>query len=222
MIKKLALNQFLQFSALAVLLFVPAASFDWQPAWIFLAVFSTSSLVLNIYLLKRSPNLLSRRLKIGPQAESTTTQKIIQFLSFSLFAMVIVVASVDYRFSWSPKAFWEIALGDMIVIVGFVIRFLVFKANEFASATIEVHSEQTVIASGPYSLVRHPMYLSVLVTLVGAALALQSLYAILICIPLAITIAWRSLDEEDFLLKGLPGYSSYSLEVRYRLVPYIW
>ena len=103
-----------------------------------------------------------------------------------------------------------------------LVIFLVFKENTFASATIEVDSGQKVISSGPYALVRHPMYLGALIMLLGVAPALGSWFGLFAAIPLALVIVWRLLDEEEFLARSLPGYSEYRNKVKYRLVPFIW
>src|ERR1044072_3542211 len=155
---KLALNQLLQLFGLGALLFIPNSNLGWQAGWIFFVVFSTSTLTLNFFLFKRYPTLLNRRLKIGPRAEANTMQKFIQLLAFLLFAVTVATASLDNRFSWSPIASWEIALGNALVVGSFLFRLFVFRTNESASATIEINPKQIVIDSGPYALVRHHMY----------------------------------------------------------------
>jgi protein-S-isoprenylcysteine O-methyltransferase Ste14 len=112
--------------------------------------------------------------------------------------------------------------GDIIVAIGFYIVFLVFKENSYASALIEVGAEQKVVSSGPYALVRHPMYIGALLLLLGTPLALGSLWGVFTIIPITIVIVWRLLDEERFLSKNLPAYPEYKTKVKYRLVPFIW
>ena len=115
-----------------------------------------------------------------------------------------------------------IALGDILIVLGFYLVFLVFKENTFASGTIEVGAEQKVIASGPYALVRHPMYISALVMLLGVPLALGSLWGLIAIIPMVFVLVVRLLDEEKFLAKNLAGYEEYQGKVRYHLLPLIW
>jgi protein-S-isoprenylcysteine O-methyltransferase Ste14 len=114
------------------------------------------------------------------------------------------------------------ALGDLLVVLGLYFVFLVFRENSFASGTIEVGSEQQVIATGPYALVRHPMYIGALVMLLGVPLALGSLWGLLATIPMMLVLVLRLLDEEKFLAKNLAGYSQYQDHVKYRLLPLIW
>ena len=109
-----------------------------------------------------------------------------------------------------------------IVALGLLIVFFVFRENSFASATIEVGSEQTLVSTGPYAFVRHPMYFGAFVMLLGVPLALGSWWGLLSVIPIVGVIIWRLLDEEVFLEKNLPGYTTYRNGVKYRLLPFIW
>jgi protein-S-isoprenylcysteine O-methyltransferase Ste14 len=115
-----------------------------------------------------------------------------------------------------------VAVGDIFVAMGLLIVFFVFKEDSFASGTIEVGTEQTVISTGLYALVRHPMYLGVFVMLLGVPLALGSWWGLLTVIPIMVIVVWILLDEETFLEKNLPGYLAYRNNVKYRLVPFIW
>ena len=112
--------------------------------------------------------------------------------------------------------------GDIVVALGFFITFLVVKENTFASATIEITKDQSVISTGPYAIVRHPMYSGGLLIVLGTPLALGSLWGFLTFIPTSIWIVWRLLDEEKFLAKNLAGYDEYRAKIRYRLVPHVW
>jgi len=135
---------------------------------------------------------------------------------------VIEFPAIDHRFAWSTVPPYVSFAGDGLVALGLLIIFLVFKENTFTSAVIEVDAEQTVIATGPYRLVRHPMYAGALVMLLGVPLALGSRWGLLTIIPIALVIVWRLLDEEKFLARNLPGYSEYRSKVKARLVPFIW
>lgn len=112
--------------------------------------------------------------------------------------------------------------GNILIIIGFYIVFRTFKENTHASALIEVEADQKVVSTGPYALVRHPMYIGALILLVGMPLALGSLWGVLTIIPITAVIIWRLLDEEQFLAKSLPGYEEYKKKVKSRLVPFIW
>jgi protein-S-isoprenylcysteine O-methyltransferase Ste14 len=138
------------------------------------------------------------------------------------FIGLIVVPALDFRFEWSAVPLWLVAAGDMLVAAGYSIIFLVYKENTFTSATIEVAEDQKVISTGPYAIVRHPMYAGALLYLLGTPLALGSWWGFA---PLAATLPfliWRVVDEEAFLAKNLTGYSAYRREVHYRLVPGMW
>jgi protein-S-isoprenylcysteine O-methyltransferase Ste14 len=207
---------------MAVLIFVPAGTLDYPRAWIFLAVFFAPVLAITIYLMKNDPKLLERRIKAGPTDEKETSQKIIQFLAMIDFIAVMLVPAFDHRFAWSVVPPQVVVTGDILVVLGFLIVFLVFKENTFTSAIIELSSEQKVISTGPYALVRHPMYIGALIMLVGVPLALGSWWGLLTVVPMTLVIVWRLLDEEKFLARNLAGYSEYQNAVRYHLLPFVW
>ena len=214
---------FLQlFIGLAVLLFLPAWTLDYWQAWIFLAVYSLSVLAVTLYLMKNDPMLLERRINANPGSEKRKSQKILNFLISKALFVVVVVPVIDHRCVWSAVPLYVVAARDVLVALGFLIEFFVFKENSFASAIIEIGTGQKVISSGPYALVRHPMYIGWLVTFSGVPLALGSWWGLFTLIPITLVIVWRLLDEETFLAGNLPGYSEYQNWVRYRLVPFIW
>jgi protein-S-isoprenylcysteine O-methyltransferase Ste14 len=207
---------------MAALLFLPAWTLNYWQAWAFLAVFGVSAIAITVYLTKRDPELLERRMHAGPTAEKETSQKVIQTITSISFAGLLVVSALDHRFAWTPVPPYVAVGGDALVAFGFFIVFLVYKENTFASATIELAPEQKVISTGPYKLVRHPMYMGAFFLLVGIPLSLGSLcglFAIALMMP---ALVWRLLNEETFLVKSLPGYSEYQNTVRHRLVPFIW
>jgi protein-S-isoprenylcysteine O-methyltransferase Ste14 len=208
--------------ALAVLIFLPAWTLHYWQAWILVAVFLSCTLAISIYLMRNDPALLERRLKAGPGAEQENSQKIIQALAIVAFISIFVVSAFDHRFGWSSVPPYVVALGDILIALGFYFVFLVFKENTFTSGIIEVGTDQKVITTGPYALVRHPMYIGALVMLFGVPLALGSWWGLLTIALMVLVIVWRLLDEEDFLAERLAGYSEYQNRVRYRLLPFIW
>ena len=207
---------------MGIIIFVPAWTLDYWQAWIFLVVFFAPALAITIYLMKYDPKLLERRTTAGPGAEQERSQNIIQALAALAFIAMFIVSALDHRFGWSTVPVFVTALGDVLVIFGFYFVFLVFKENTFASGTIEVVAEQRVISTGPYALVRHPMYIGALVMLMGVPLALGSWWGLLAIIPMTTVLIFRLLDEEKFLAKNLAGYSDYQSKVRYHLFPLIW
>ena len=210
------------FAVMAAALFIPAWTLNYWQGWAFLSVFFGSSFAITLYLMKKDPKLLERRVTAGPLHEKEKSQKIIQFIAQIAFLLVIVFPVLDHRFGWSMVP-WYINLGgDALVAIGFFCVFLVFRENTYASALIEVGTGQEVISTGPYARVRHPMYIGALVLLLGTPLALGSWWGVLSVIPITLIIIWRLLDEERFLTRNLPGYARYKEKVKYRLVPHVW
>jgi len=204
------------------LLFLTAGTLAFWQAWIFLAVVLGSCAATSLYLMKNDPELLERRLRAGPGSEKETSQKIIQVVAQTAYFGAIVIAALDHRFAWSDVPSYLVVAGDAVVGAGFLMIFLVFRENSFASATIEIHTAQRVVSTGPYALVRHPMYLGGLIMFLGVPLALGSWWGFTAVIPIATALCWRLLDEERLLVASLPGYREYRDQVRYRLVPRVW
>jgi len=150
---------------MAALLFIPAWTLDYWQAWTFLAAYFASSLAITLYLIRNDPKLLERRMRGGPSAEKETSQKIIMFLASLGFIGLIVLPALDYRFAWSHMPPYVALAGDVLVVLGWLAIFLVFKENTFTCATIELSPNQKVISTGPYALVRHAMYAGALVML---------------------------------------------------------
>lgn len=207
---------------MAAAIFASAWSVDYWQAWIFLTVFAVAALAITLYLIRHDPELLQRRMQAGPSAEHDRAQKIIQSLASLTFIATIVVPAIDHRFRWSSVPIWVVAIGDALVTLGFVVVFFVFRENTFASATIEVGAGQRTISTGPYALVRHPMYAGALVMLAGTPLALGSWWGLLTLAPMTWVIVRRLIAEESFLAKNLGGYTDYCSAVRYRLIPFVW
>lgn len=208
--------------AMGLLLFVPAGTLEYREAWVYLAIFIGASLLISLYLLQKDPALLQRRMRGGPTAEKETTQKIIMLFASIGFIALLVVPALDYRFHWSAVPVPVEIAGDLLVAIGFYFIFLVYKENSFTSATIEVAENQKVISTGPYALVRHPMYASASLYLIGTPLALGSYWGLLVLVGMMPLLIWRLFDEERLLANHLPGYREYQKKVQHRLVPYIW
>lgn len=210
------------FIVFGLTIFLPAWTFDYWQAWIVVAVFFGCTLAVTVYLMKNDPKLLERRVKAGVGNEQERSQNIIQAFAGAAFIALFVVSALDHRFGWSTVSGYLVALGDILVALGFYLVFLVFKENSFASGTIEIGDDQKVVTTGPYALVRHPMYIGALVMLVGVPPALGSLWGLLAIVPMTLVLVWRLLDEEKFLARNLAGYSDYQSKVRYHLLPLIW
>ena len=207
---------------LAGLIFLPAWTVRYWQGWLCLFLFFACASGITLYLMKYDPMLLKRRMSAGATAEKRKSQKIIQTLSATAFIALFVVPAFDHRFVWSLVPAYAVIAGDALIVLGFAIVFWVFKVNTFTSGIIEVAVEQTVISTGPYGLVRHPMYLGALIMLLGIPIALGSWWGMISLVPMTAVLVWRLLDEEVFLARNLPGYVEYKEIVRYRLAPFIW
>lgn len=202
---------------MGIIIFLPAGSFRFWQAWIWWLDFSVLTIFITAYFLKKSPELLSRRMKFK---EKETTRKPPTFLN--LYFLEFLIPGLDFRFHWSNVPVWTTITANVIVFLGYIFIIIVFKENSYASTIIQVEQEQQVITTGPYAVVRHPMYLGLLLMLLFSPLALGSYWAIipsLLCIP---SLVLRIKSEEEVLLQDLTGYKDYCLKTRYRLIPSIW
>jgi protein-S-isoprenylcysteine O-methyltransferase Ste14 len=190
---------------LAALLFIPAWTLHYWQAWLFMAVFVCASGAISVYLAIRDPKLLERRMNVGPQAEKEPAQKIIMVFAMIGCIAVLVFPALDYRFGWSSVPASVSVLGDALIVLGFLFTFFVFRENSYGASTIQIAEGQTVISTGPYALVRHPIYAAALVMLVGVPLALGSWWGLLALLLILPVLIWRLLDEERFLRQNLPG-----------------
>jgi protein-S-isoprenylcysteine O-methyltransferase Ste14 len=223
-LSKRAWTGFVQFqAALALLIFLPAWSLRFWEAWVYWTVFSLCVLFITRYFLERDPALIERRLNVGPAAEHEQTQKIVQAAASVLLCAVFVAAGLDHHFRWSIPidALW-VLVADGLVAAGFLVIFLVFRENSHASAIVEVESGQHVVETGPYRVVRHPMYAGAAVLFMATPVALGSLWALLPAAALSAALVVRLRDEERYLSEHLPGYTRYREAVRHRLLPGIW
>ena len=207
---------------MGLLLFVSAGTIRYWQGWAYLAIFTGASILITIYLIKHDPALLERRTRGGPTAEKRPAQRIIMLFTSIGFISLLVVPAFDFRFGWSAVPLSVVVLGDAMVAVGFYFIFLVYRENTFTSATIEIAENQQVISTGPYAIVRHPMYASALLYLLGTPLALGSYWGLVVFGAILPFLLWRIIDEERLLAKQLPGYTEYQERVHNRLLPFVW
>ena len=201
------------------LLFVPAGTFNYWQAWVFLAVIVTASWISSIYFLRTNRAALQRR-KLA--TETRMAQKIVAAGIAVLWAAMVVVSVLDQRFGWSAVPAAISLIGDVLVAVGIGLVVLVIVQNSHAAVTVRVEEGQQLVSTGLYGLVRHPMYTSNIFLLVGTPLALGSYWGLLFVVPGLLVFAVRIRDEEKLLSEELAGYREYMQRVRYRLVPGIW
>ncbi len=207
---------------LALMLFVSAGTVGYWQAWVYLGVFALCTVLVTLYLMKYDQQLLASRTKAGPVAETQASQRIIQSLASVCFVALFIVSGLDYRFHWSSVPFAVSLAADAVVALGFFIVFLVFKENSYTSAVVEVAAEQQVVTTGPYSVVRHPMYAGAGLLILASPIALGSWVALVPAVLLILVVVARLLDEEELLARSLSGYPAYTQQVRYRLVPFVW
>ena len=207
---------------MGLLLFVPAGTVRYWPGWVYLSIFFGAATLTTRYLMRHDPALLERRMSGGPTAEKRAVQKFIMLCTSAGFIALLVVPALDHRYHWSTVPLSGVVVGDVLVATGLYFIFLVYRENTFTSATIEVAPDQTVISTGPYAVVRHPMYASGLLYVLGTPLALGSYWGLVPLAAMSPFLIWRLFDEEQFLRERLPGYTEYQQKVRHRLVPRIW
>ncbi|WP_454791422.1 methyltransferase family protein [Mycolicibacterium lutetiense] len=217
-----AMSSVVGFAAFAILVFAPAGTFDYWRGWAFIAVFAAVSILPSIYLAVHDPAALRRRMQAGPRAETRPVQKFASAMAFLLIAVMIVASALDYRFGWSAVPTAVSVLGNALVATGLGIAMLVVIQNSYAAANIQVEAGQTVVSTGLYGLVRHPMYAGNVIMMIGVPPALGSYWALLLIFPGLVLLDVRILDEEKLLRAELDGYDEYIQKVRYRLVPYVW
>jgi protein-S-isoprenylcysteine O-methyltransferase Ste14 len=203
-------------------LFLPAGTFHYWEAWVFLAVFFGSSIGPTTYLVMKQPVALKRRLHAGPTAETRPAQRIIITATVLLVAVTYVTSALDHRFGWSSVPLAAVVIGNVVAGLGILVAQLVIIQNGYAGASISVEADQPLVSTGLYGLVRHPMYMGVVVNMIGTPLALDSLWGF---VPVALAVpvlAARIADEERMLVTELAGYPEYQKKVGHRLVPGVW
>lgn len=217
---KLVLSRVVVFiPLLGVVFFLPAGTLGYWQAWVYLALLLVPMFLVLLYLLKRDPALLERRMRMR---EKVAEQKLIIKLSYLVFLVAFLVPGFDRRFGWSHVPVGVVVVADVLVLLGYGLFVLVLRENSYASRVIEVAQGQKVISSGPYAFVRHPMYLATGTMYLLTPLALGSYWAMLPTLLIIAVIVVRILNEEQILARDLPGYAEYMQKTRYRLLPGIW
>lgn len=207
---------------MAVFLFIPAWTVHYWQAWLYLAVSLASTVTVMIYLMIYDQPLLERRLNAGPAAEQESSQRNIIRACVITFLIVLVVSGLEFRIQHGDPDMIGIAAGNALIVLCHTTIWRVYRENSFAAATVQVESSQDLVCSGPYSIIRHPMYLGAVLGLVGTPLALSSSWAAAPVAVLILLIVLRIRDEERVLTGQLQGYREYMNHVHYRLIPLVW
>lgn len=217
--RKICLISLLALIVLGLMLFLPAGSFDYWQAWVFLGTLFIPVFFAVLYFLKHDPKLLERRMQYK---EKEIKQKTIIKVATLSFFLGFLIPGLDYHYAWSSVPTGLVIVSDLIIFLSYLLVFFVFKENSYASRIIEVEKGQKVISTGPYSVIRHPMYVGVTLMYLFVPTALGSYWALIFFLPIIPIIIFRTLDEERLLLKDLEGYKEYCKKVKYRIIPRIW
>lgn len=220
---KLVCNALVKFFAglvmVGMLVFWPAGTLDFWQGWLFVGLLFVPMFIAGLVLLAKNPGFLEKRLDVK---EKQSAQKGVVALSGLMFIAGFVVAGLDFRFGWSVMPHWVTVAAAALFLVAYALYAEVMRENAYLSRTIKVEAGQTVVDTGLYGIVRHPMYMATLLLFTVMPLVLGSWYALIVFAAYPAIIIVRLLDEEKLLSRDLPGYEAYRQKVKYRLLPFIW
>jgi protein-S-isoprenylcysteine O-methyltransferase Ste14 len=202
-------------------LFLVAGTINYWQAWVYLGVGAISSVPVTLSITK-DPILLAGKTKAGPTAEKRKVQKIIVLCCGIAAVAAFIVPALDRRFGWSNMPSWLSLVGDLLIIAAMWMVLRVFQENSFGASTVEIVKDQKVISTGPYAIVRNPMYACAAVYFIGVSLALGSYWGLIAAGLTILGLVWRLFDEEKFLAENLPGYREYCAKVQWHLIPGIF
>jgi protein-S-isoprenylcysteine O-methyltransferase Ste14 len=215
---KLWLQLVIASAVIALTLFLCAGTIAYWQAWLYLAVGALTSIPLTRLMLT-DPALLESRTRAGPSAERRPIQKVIVTCLAAASFAAFVLPGLDHRFGWSSVPSWLAICSNALIVLAMWLCYRVFQENRYGSATVEIRQGQHVISTGPYAIVRHPMYSAAALYFVGMTLALGSWWGLVPAVLMTLGFVWRLFDEEKFLVENLPGYTEYCAKVRWRLMP---
>lgn len=219
-LKRMAARRFgLAGLVLAAMLFLPAGTLRYWQAWVFLAILFVPMFVVVACFLRKDPEVLERRMRMK---EKEPAQKVILLCSYPFFLAAYLLPGLDRRWGWSAVPAWLVIAADAVVLAAYLLVARVMRENRFLSRTVGVDQGQEVVRSGPYAIVRHPMYAAVIPLYLAGPLALGSYWALIPAAAIPVVIVLRILDEEKVLCRELEGYGEYRRQVRYRLIPGVW
>ena len=201
------------------MLFLPAGTLHYSGAWLFLGVLFLPMLLMGAVMLLKAPALLAKRLN---SKEKEATQKGVVALAGLMFPVGFILSALDFRHGWSRVPLWLTIAAAVLFLVGYAMYAEVMRENAYLSRTIEVQENQTVIDTGLYGIIRHPMYLATLLMFLPLPLILGSFWGLIPFLLYPAIIVMRIVNEEKVLTEGLTGYVPYKQKVKYRLLPYLW
>lgn len=204
---------------IGILLFLPAGTFEYWNAWLFIALLFIPMFLVGIILWVKNPQLLEKRLK---NKEKENTQKTVINVSVIVFIIGFIISGLDFRYEWSQISIEFVILGSIMLIISYGLYVEVMRENTYLSRIIEVQKEQKVIDTGLYRIVRHPMYFSTILLFLSFPIVLGSVFSFIIFLVFPFLLVKRIKNEEEVLEKELDGYKEYKQKVKYRLIPFIW
>lgn len=204
---------------IGLLIFLPAGTFDYPAAWLFMGILFVPMFVAGIVMMVKNPELLKKRLNAK---EEQAEQSLVVKLSGLMFVAGFVVAGLDYRFGWLVLPDWVSWVAAVVFLLAYVLYAEVLRENTYLSRTIEVQENQKVVDTGLYGIVRHPMYSATILLFLTMPLVLGSVISFVIFLVYPVIIAKRIRNEEKVLEEGLQGYTEYKKKVKYRLLPFVW
>lgn len=202
-----------------LLIFLPAGTLSYANGWYFIALLFIPMLIAGLIMLFKTPDFLKKRLDAK---EKQGTQKGVVAFSGLMFIAGFVVAGLDFRFGWSALPIWVVITASVLFLIAYALYAEVMLENAYLSRTVKVEQGQTVVDTGLYGIVRHPMYAVTILLFLMIPLVLGSWYALIAFAFYPAIIIVRLLDEEKLLTKELPGYPEYKQKVKYRIIPFIW
>jgi protein-S-isoprenylcysteine O-methyltransferase Ste14 len=212
------------FVLFALALFLPAGTLAWPAGWIFLVLFFGFYVGITIWLVRHNPALLQERLRLRASNQQGWDKVLFPLLILCSVAWLSVLSFDAVRMHWSPIPLWLQIVGAIILVCAFALLFLTFRENSYLSPVVRIQDERghTVVSTGPYHYVRHPMYAAIVIFVVGTSLLLGSWSGMLVGGIFVVMLVRRAMLEERTLRTNLPGYAAYMAQVKYRLIPYIW
>ena len=212
------------FVVFALALFLPAGTLAWRAGWIFLLLFFGFYLMVTMWLYTHNPGLMHERMRLGSSDQEGWDKVLFPLMEVCFIVWLIFMSLDAVRFHWSSVPLWLQMVGTLILLCSFYFLFLTFRENSYLSPVVRIQEERghKVISTGLYHYVRHPMYIAILVFIIGTSLLLGSWYGLGFVIICMAILARRAVLEERTLRVELPGYTSYMTQVRYRFIPGVW
>ncbi len=204
---------------IGILIFLPAGTFDYWNAWLFMGILFIPMFFAGIVLMIKNPKLLEKRLRAKEQQPE---QSLVIKLTGLMFVMGFVIAGLNFRFQWIVLPDWALWVSAIIFLLSYLLYAEVLRENVYLSRTVEVQDGQKVIDTGLYRIVRHPMYSVTIILFLSMPLVLGAVISFAIFLTYPIIIAKRIRNEEAVLEKGLEGYAEYKKKVKYKVIPFVW